>query len=152
MVGLMITTNCELNPWQDYQRETVREGSLERVGLMPRGTASGRPALLLGIRIGKPASRRVVIAQTTWALWKGAMRGLAGSPVAELDLMDQELGGHDQTLETLTMEYEARLKAEGMRAFASYLEAHPFPAPCSSGVYAELAREKAGRMEATGNV
>lgn len=148
MVGLIITTNCLLNPWEDYQRQDAREGSIERVGLLPHATAGGRPALLLGIRLGK----RVVIARTTWALWSAAMLGLAGTPVAELDRLDQENAGHDQTLDTLTMAYEARLKAEGMREFAAYLEQHPNPAPCPSGVYAELARELAGRMEVTGNV
>ena len=35
------------------------------------------------------------------------------------------------------------LMAEGMLAFASYLEAHPLPVPVSSSVYAQLARERA---------
>jgi hypothetical protein len=39
------------------------------------------------------------------------------------------------------------LMAEGMRAFAAYLDAHPFPAPMPSSVYAQLARERAERVE-----
>ncbi|MEU4578974.1 hypothetical protein [Nonomuraea sp. NPDC023979] len=40
------------------------------------------------------------------------------------------------------------LMAEGMRAFAAYLEAHTMLAPVPSSVYAQLAREHAERMEA----
>lgn len=40
------------------------------------------------------------------------------------------------------------LMAEGMRAFAAYLEAHPMLAPVPSSVYAQLARERAEHVEA----
>ncbi|RCG27210.1 hypothetical protein DQ384_26180 [Sphaerisporangium album] len=42
----------------------------------------------------------------------------------------------------------AELKAAGVREFAAYLEAHPFPAPLPSRIYATLAREKADRLAA----
>jgi hypothetical protein len=40
------------------------------------------------------------------------------------------------------------LMAEGVRAFAAYLDAHPWPTPMRSSLFAELARECAESMEA----
>lgn len=85
MTPLSITPNCELNPWADLTRDQIIPGELERIGLMPDGTASGRPAVVLLVRLpdGTP-----VVAQTTWALLRSAVRALNASPVADLDRME----------------------------------------------------------------
>lgn len=145
MASLEIHSNCALTPWTDYARERLLPGQLERVGLMPNGTSGGRPALMLGIRI----DGYVVVAQTTWAIWQAVMQGLANVPVAVVDRAAEE--GQDTDLETLTTAYEAKLRAQGMREFAGYLEAHPLPIPCRSSVYATLAREQADQAEAGGH-
>ena len=71
----------ELNPWTDLSAP-VAAGAVERIGLLPQGTAAGRPSVALLIRLpdGTP-----VIAQTTWALLSTAVRALSASPVAESD-------------------------------------------------------------------
>ena len=81
MIPLDIRPNMELNPWTDLSA-SVAAGAVERIGLLPQGTAAGRPSVALLIRLpdGTP-----VIAQTTWALLSSAMRALNASPVAELD-------------------------------------------------------------------
>jgi len=148
MASLAIYPNCYITPWKDYAEGHIVPGRLERVGLMPNGTASGRPTLMVGVRID---AGHVVVAQTTWAIWQAVMKGLAGTPVAEFDRLHEEGRAQDVDLEQLTNAYEARLRAQGMREFAAYLEEHPFPVPCRSSVYATLARERADQVEAGGH-
>lgn len=85
MVPLSVTMNCEIDPWTDLKRDAIVPGDVERIGLMPDGTASGRPAVILLVRLpdGTP-----VVAQTTWALLRSAVRALNASPVADLDRME----------------------------------------------------------------
>lgn len=85
MIPLDIRPNIELNPWTDIPSGSIDDGLIERIGLRPNGTANGRPSIALLIRLpdGSP-----VIAQTTWALLRAAVRALDASPVAELDRLE----------------------------------------------------------------
>jgi hypothetical protein len=80
---LIITPNIELNPWADLKDGAPYPGGvIERIGLLPNGTAKGRPTVAMVIRM---EDGTVVVAETTWVLFNGAARALAASPVAELD-------------------------------------------------------------------
>ncbi len=80
-ISLDIRPNLEAAPWDDLPAP-AGHGIIERIGLLPNGTNSGRPVLAMVIRLG---DGQHVIAQTTWALISSTIRALAGSPVAELD-------------------------------------------------------------------
>jgi hypothetical protein len=83
---LTITPNVELNPWTDLEQEApYPRGVIERIGLLPEGTAKGRPTVALIIRMDDGS---LVFAETTWALFGNAAQALAASPVAELDRME----------------------------------------------------------------
>jgi hypothetical protein len=90
MTHLSITPNIELNPWEDLAADLAdanRFGTISRIGLLPSGMVSGRPALMLAITL---PDGRVVAGQTSWAMAKSALRALEASPVAELDELDTE--------------------------------------------------------------
>ena len=84
-----IRPNLEAAPWTDLGAAGGPDlhGTVERVGLLPNGTQGGRPSVALLIRLG---DGRTVVAETTWALYNGAARALAASPVAEADRRKQE--------------------------------------------------------------
>ncbi|MGP4092980.1 hypothetical protein [Nonomuraea sp. KM90] len=73
----------------------------------------------------------------------------AAVAAAETAMEHHLLNGNDTLLAEAAVRAAApALMAEGMRAFAAYLEAHPMLAPVPSSVYAQLARERAEHMEA----
>jgi hypothetical protein len=84
VIPLDIRPNMELNPWDDIPR-AIDGAELERIGLLPNGTTSGRPTIGLLVRLPDGTA---VIAQTTWTLMRAAVRALDASPVAELDRME----------------------------------------------------------------
>jgi hypothetical protein len=88
MIPLDIRPNMELDPWVDLT-PSVAEGALERIGLLPHGTSKGRPSVALLIRLPDGTQ---VLAQTTWALLRAAVRALDASPVAEFDRMENPHG------------------------------------------------------------
>lgn len=64
-------------PWTDLP--DAETGTLERIGLLRNGTAEGRAAVALVIRLD---DGRAVLAQTTWRLFTNAAQALAASAVA----------------------------------------------------------------------
>ena len=82
MIPLTITTNLEINPWTDLQREDIIPGKLERVGVLPNGTREGRACVELLIRL---PDGRVVIAETTLRLFNTAALAVAATPVAQME-------------------------------------------------------------------
>jgi hypothetical protein len=89
MTPLSITPNLDRNPWADITNEVTGEGSIERIGLLPNATNNGRPSLAVVIRL---PDGRAVIAETTWALMRNAVRALDASPVAEADRAEHPYG------------------------------------------------------------
>lgn len=87
MPGLTLTTNLDLDPWTDLAGhvDESRFGTIERVGLLPNGTSTGRPTIVVLVRLPDGS---IVTGETTWALWTSATRALAASPVAEFDRME----------------------------------------------------------------
>lgn len=85
MIPISITPNLELSPWTDLADAAPGIGTVERIGLLPNGTTSGRP--VVGIVVRAADGQRHIV-QTTWALFRTAARGLDASPVAELDRME----------------------------------------------------------------
>lgn len=82
---LDVRPNMELNPWYDIPGGSYGQGIIERIGLLPNGTANGRPTVALLVRM---ADGSAVLAETTWALLSSAVRALDASPVAELDRIE----------------------------------------------------------------
>lgn len=91
MTPLMtITTNLELNPWDDLDlaklnAELMPNGAtakLERVGVLPNATKEGRAGVALLIRL--PDGRQV-IAETTLRLFNAASAAVAATPIAQLE-------------------------------------------------------------------
>lgn len=82
MEHIDIRPNLDQAPWTDLADGAltgdVAGGKITRVGLLPRGTVSGAPTV--GVVIELDDGRRVV-GETTWALFEGAARALAASPV-----------------------------------------------------------------------
>lgn len=89
MIPLTITLNLDLDPWHDLAEHRPAHGVIERIGLLPNGTAKGRPTIALLIRLD---DGRTIDAETTWALLRAAMTALNASPVAELDRMEHPNG------------------------------------------------------------
>lgn len=92
MIPIQITPNIELDPWSEL-RDLVATGDLitdlngpsatiERVGLLPNGTRSGRAVVMFQVRL---PDGRVVLAETTLRLFRGVAAALLASPVAQLD-------------------------------------------------------------------
>ena len=79
---LQITTDIEATPWTDLESPDREIGTITRVGLLPRGMASGRPTLsaIITMRDSTP-----VVGQTSWAMMRNAVAALGASPVAEAD-------------------------------------------------------------------
>lgn len=87
---LSITPNIELDPWDDLKPLRTKcphnlgglSASMTRIGLMPNGTASGRPTVMLEVVL--PNGERV-IAETTLRLFRMASAALLASPVAQME-------------------------------------------------------------------
>lgn len=69
-------------PWTDLNTDKALYGHVERMGLLPQGTAGGRPTLALVVRL---PDGRAVVAETTWALMRASLRALDASPIGERD-------------------------------------------------------------------
>jgi hypothetical protein len=82
MIPLSITTNLELDPWTDLQREDIIPGTIERIGILPNGTQQQRACVELLIRL---PDGRTVIAETTLRLFNVAARAVAATPVAQME-------------------------------------------------------------------
>lgn len=89
MEHIDVRPNMDLNPWTDLRPGKFGHGMVERIGLLPSGTAGGRPSVALLVRL---ADGTPVVAETTWVLLEAAVRALAASPVAELDRMEHPHG------------------------------------------------------------
>ncbi|GAA4100817.1 hypothetical protein [Nonomuraea soli] len=151
MHQLEVTPNLDLEPW-DLDQEAVVEGLTERIGLLPGGMTTGRLAVLVSIRL---ADRQSVIGWTSWELWQQAQHRLVSSPAAQIDRLESM--GIEALMTDLEAtayskraieEYQARLRAEGVRSFAELLEAQPMPYPVHTSVCAAMARGHAEMLEA----
>lgn len=85
MSHLGITMNLDIDPWTDLLPDPPEMGTIDRVGLLPEGMASGRPAVILLVLM--PDGSKVA-AQASWAQWKLAMSALGAAPVAQLDALE----------------------------------------------------------------
>jgi hypothetical protein len=88
MTPLDITMNLATQPWGDLRQgmTKARHVPLERIGLLPSGTNSGRPTVELMATVhGRP-----VIFETTYRMLRTAMRCFAATPDGMLaDLRDE---------------------------------------------------------------
>jgi len=75
---LAIVLNAE-GALDDIDPDTLTEGEIDRVVFIRNGTAEGRAAIALLIRL---ADGRNVLAQTTYRLAHAAARAIAASPAA----------------------------------------------------------------------
>lgn len=80
MIPLTITPNIEQTPWAELTGIDLTEVTLEKVGLLPRGTASGQPVVMLQLRA---ADGQVLISQTTLKLFRTAARAILATPLAQ---------------------------------------------------------------------
>lgn len=86
MIPLNVTLDLDASPWEDIDHRTtlprVGLATVERVGILPRGTESGRSTVVLLVRMpdGRP-----VLAETTLRLFNAAARAVAASPIAEAE-------------------------------------------------------------------
>jgi hypothetical protein len=88
MESLTITTNLDQTPWVDLYGLDGQMGKIARIGLLPEGTANGRPTVSLLIEIetddggGVGGTRtRTIVAETTWDLLHTAVSALAAGPI-----------------------------------------------------------------------
>lgn len=79
MTPLQITVNLEANPWTDVVGDMT--GDLVRLGYAPNLTVKGDPGVVLMIRTD---DNRLVIAHTTWRLFRAATRVFAATPSAQV--------------------------------------------------------------------
>ena len=82
MEALDIVPNLAVCPFSRFtraDRETAEEGTLIGMGVMPNGTSSGSPAVVVLIEL---EGGRKIIAQTTLTLFHGGSRALFASPAA----------------------------------------------------------------------
>lgn len=77
MTPLSITPNIEDAPWTDVAGLPL--GMISRIGLQPRGMASGDPTATVLIAL---PDRTKVLAQTSWRLLKAACNAMDVSPIA----------------------------------------------------------------------
>lgn len=75
---LVVIPDVERAPFTDLGLNTPH-GRLERVGLLRNGTANGKASVAVVVQLDDGTH---VIAETTWALFNGAARALAASPIA----------------------------------------------------------------------
>jgi len=79
MIALDITPNIEENPWTDCVQPDglpIDLGLMERIGLLPRGTGSGQPVVIIKCVLPDGS---IAVAQTSWKLFRGAARALAAA-------------------------------------------------------------------------
>lgn len=73
MIPLDITPNIENAPWTECEGVTNCLGAVAKIGLLPNGTASGQPVVMIKV-IGPDGE--VVVAETTWKLFRAASLAL----------------------------------------------------------------------------
>lgn len=85
MPSLSITPNLDLKPWTDLRDEIDAQSydgsvaTIERVGLLPEGMASGDPAFEIVVCL---ADGTRIVAETSWRLMRNALHALEVSPIA----------------------------------------------------------------------
>lgn len=82
MIPLTITTNLELDPWSDLDRDEITPGTIERVGVLPNGTQQGRACVEFLIRT---EDGQVIVAETTLRLFHMASHAVLATPIAEME-------------------------------------------------------------------
>jgi len=86
--SLGITTNLELDPWTDLNRDGMPHNpgglsaGITRVGVLPNGTNGGRATVMLEVSLPDGS---VVIAETTLRLFLGAAAAIGACPVAQME-------------------------------------------------------------------
>ena len=81
---LEICADLAAYPWSDLPSDPLH-GMVERIGLLPDGTSTGRASIALTVRLD---DGRTVVAETTWRLFNVAARALAASPIATAEADD----------------------------------------------------------------
>lgn len=72
MIPLDITPNIDNYPWTDC--EGLGElSAIDRIGLLPNGTASGQPVVMIKMVLPDGST---VVGQTSWKLFRAAARAL----------------------------------------------------------------------------
>lgn len=89
MIPITVTPDMSVNPWlenraeiHDYANNHPGPAVVEKIGLLPEGTTSGRATVELLIRM---PDGTVVLAETTLRLFRLASAALLASPIAEAE-------------------------------------------------------------------
>lgn len=77
--ALDVRTDMDQAPWSDLRDVEREHGMVERIGLLRNGTDGGRASVALVIRLD---GGQVVVAETTWRLFRAAVEALMASPAA----------------------------------------------------------------------
>lgn len=91
MIALTITPDIERAPWSDLQARIHPDAvgrplaQIARVGLLRNGTDSGRATVSIAIELN---DGRVILAETTYRLWRMAVIALAATPAAAEETLD----------------------------------------------------------------
>lgn len=72
MIPIGLTANIAAAPWNDLP-EGLGLGMIVRIGLLPDGTQSGQPVVMVAVEMPDGS---VHVGQTTWGLWEAASRAL----------------------------------------------------------------------------
>lgn len=84
MPDVKLTYNLDIDPWTDLALD-AKAGLVSRVGIMPDGTESGRPVIIIAVRPDSETGE--AIGQMTWNQFKQLYEAIAASPVIALDEM-----------------------------------------------------------------
>lgn len=84
MTPLTISTDAEQTPL-DFGTGLVANGRLSAIGLLRNGTANGKASVAVVITL---ADGSTVLGETTWALLRTAVNGLAASPTVAEEVVD----------------------------------------------------------------
>ncbi len=88
MIPLSIVLNLDLDPWEDLKAlpdvEKPKHATIERVGVLPNATQSGRACVELLIRTD---DGELLIAETTLRLAITVLAAIAACPVAQMEDM-----------------------------------------------------------------
>jgi hypothetical protein len=84
-VPLRVTSDLDQTPWPDLDGVPVLTGALRRIGLVRHRTVRGRAGVVLMVELDDGT---VVLADTTWRLFKVATRALMATPVAAEEVED----------------------------------------------------------------
>lgn len=90
MIPVTITTNLDIDPWADLDLAAMNEqlmpngqtAKIERVGVLPNATASGRACVELLVRL---PDGRLLVAETTLRLFNTIAAAVAATPIAQME-------------------------------------------------------------------